>query len=302
MPQTSWPPLPLDQWRDTCDTLHLWTQVAGKICLALAPPANHFWNTTFRVVPRGLRTPTLFCRGVAFEMMFDLVGHQFLVQAAEEPPWRVDLRPQSVAVFYGAVKKVLRAAGLDVSIWPVPVEVPDPIPFERDLLHASYDPAFAGRFLQVLLDASRVLETFRAGFLGKASPVHLFWGSFDLAVTRFSGRPAPPRPGADAATREAYSHEVISHGFWPGGGGFPDAAFYAYAAPVPTGLDEARVAPAEAFYHREMGEFILPYETVRRSADPERALMDFLRSTYAAAADLAGWDRLGLERHVPEAR
>jgi hypothetical protein len=298
MPGTAWPPLPLNEWKETCDTLHLWTQVAGKVCLALAPPVNHFWNTTLRVMPRGLRTPLLFSRGAAFEIAFDLAGHQFLVEPAAGPSRRVELRPQSVADFYRAAMAALRETGVDVTIWPVPVEVPDPVPFERDLVHASYDPAFATRFSQVLLDASRVLEIFRARFIGKASPVHFFWGSFDLAATRFSGRRAPDRPGADLMTREAYSHEVISHGFWPGGGAFPDAAFYAYAAPVPTGLEEARVAPGDAFYHRELGEFILPYEAVRTSPDPDGTLMEFLESTYNAAADLAGWDRAALERQV----
>ncbi len=301
MPPTAWPPLPFGEWRDTCDTLHLWTQVAGKVCLAQAPPANHFWNTTLRVTPRGLRTPMVFVGGTAVAMTFDLVDHQFLVETAGTTR-TVELRPRSVADFYRAAMAALHEAGVEVAIWPVPVEVPDPIPFERDASHAAYDRAFVGRFLQVLLDSTRVFERFRAGFVGKVSPVHLFWGSFDLAVTRFSGRRAPERPGADPVTREAYSHEVISHGFWPGGGGFPDAAFYAYAAPPPAGLEEAHVGPAGAFYHRELGEFVLPYEALRASPDADAALAEFLTSTYDAAANLAGWDRSALERPVIEAR
>ena len=302
MPRTPWPPLPLAEWRDTCDTLHLWTQVAGKVALALAPPVNHYWDTTLRVVPRGLRTPTLFYRDTALQMTFDLVAHRFVVETTSAPAQEVPLGPKSVAAFYADAMAALGRAGVDVRIWPVPVEVPDPIPFDQDTVHASYDPAFATRFLDVLLRVSRAFEAFRSEFLGKSSPVHVFWGSFDLAVTRFSGRPAPERPGADAVTREAYSHEVISHGFWPGGVGFPDAAFYAYAAPAPPGLEAGAVRPAGAYYHQELGEFILPYESVRTADDPEQALSEFLHSTYAAAVDLAGWDRSVLERHVGQAR
>ena len=299
MPPTAWPALPFGEWRDTCDTLHLWTQVAGKVCLAQAPPANHFWNTTLRVTPRGFRTPMVFVGGTAVAMTFDLVDHRFIIETAGTSR-TVELRPRSVADFYRAAMAALHDAGVKVDIWPVPVEVPDPIPFERDESHAAYDAAFVGRFLQVLLDSTRVFERFRAGFVGKVSPVHLFWGSFDLALTRFSGRRAPERDGADPVTREAYSHEVISHGFWPGGGGFPDAAYYAYAAPPPAGLEEARVGPPGAFYHRELGEFILPYDVLRASPDPDRALMEFLKSTYDAAASLGGWDRAALERQVTE--
>jgi len=302
MPPTAWLPLPLAEWRGTCETLHRWTQVAGKICLALAAPANHFWNTTFRVTPRGLRTPTVFCRGTAVEMVFDLTSHEFQVHTSGGVVETVDLRPRTVADFYRAAMTAVRKAGVDVRIWPVPVEIPDPVPFEQDVAHADYDPVFAAAFSRVLLDAVRVFEMFRAGFLGKASPVHFFWGSFDLATTRFSGRRAPERPGADRITREAYSHEVISHGFWPGGGIYPDAAFYAYAAPVPKGLEEAPIFPRAAFYHRELGEFLLPYDAVRASGDPEGTLLAFMHSTYGAAADLAGWDRPALERQVTEAR
>jgi hypothetical protein len=302
MPPTAWPPLPLAEWRGTCETLHRWTQVAGKVCLALAPPANHFWNTTFRVTARGLRTPTVFCRGTAIEMLFDLISHQFQVVTSEGAVETVRLQPRSVADFYRAAMAAIWKAGVDVRIWPVAVEIPDPLPFEKDIGHADYDPVFAAAFLRVLLDAARVLEMFRAGFVGKASPVHFFWGGFDLAATRFSGRRAPERQAADRVTREAYSHEVISHGFWPGSGAYPEAAFYAYAAPAPEGLEKAPVSPGTAFYHRELGEFILPYDAVRTSGDPDGTLLEFLHSTYRAAADLAGWDRATLERQVTDAR
>lgn len=298
----AWPRLHLDDWKDTCDTLHLWSQVAGKICLAVMPPANHFWNTTFRVAPRGLRTPTLNWNGAAYDMTFDLVEHQFVVSRSDGARERVELRPRTVADFYGAATAAARGLGLDAAIWPVPVEVPDPIPFEQDVVHAAYDRGYAERFAAVLRLSAAVLEDFRARFVGKASPVHLFWGSFDLAATRFSGRRAPERPGADPVTREAYSHEVISHGFWPGGGGYPDAAFYAYAAPVPAGLDNARVLPSDAAYDRNLGEFVLPYEAVRAAPDPGAVLMEFLETTYSAAADLARWDRASLERSFGDGR
>jgi hypothetical protein len=300
MPETAWPALSLATWKDSCDTLHMWTQVVGKVCLALTPRTNHFWNATLRVTPRGLVTPvmplTARPEGAgAFWMAFDFVEHKLVVERSDGETRRIDLRPRPVAEFYAETHSLLAGLGVEARIWPVPVEVPSPIPFERDTVHASYDADAANRFWRILLASHRVFETFRAGFIGKCSPVHFFWGSFDLAVTRFSGRQAPARPDADPITREAYSHEVISHGFWPGGGPVPDAAFYAYAAPEPDGLKEAMVAPP-AFYSRELSEFILPYEGVRTARDPEKMLMQFLERTYQAAADLARWDRTGLER------
>jgi hypothetical protein len=296
MSEADWPPLPLDAWKNTRDTLHMWTQIVGKICLATTPPVNHFWNATLHVRPRGLRTPTLWSDGRAFEMTFDFVEHQLAVDCADGRSGRVALCPRSVAEFYAETLRVLRALGITVHIWPMPVEVPDPIPFDRDDRHASYDPDYVGRFWRVVLPTTRVLEQFRSRFVGKVSPAHFFWGSFDLALTRFSGRRAPEREGADRVTRESYSHEVISHGFWPGGGAFPDAAFYAYAAPQPAGFEAAGGLPAGAFYDRNLSEFILPYEAVRRSPAPDATLMQFLQGTYDAGADLGGWDRAGLER------
>jgi Family of unknown function (DUF5996) len=300
MSDTAWPALPLAAWTDTCDTLHMWTQVVGKVCLALTPRVNHFWNATLHVTPRGLITPVMpLSRGSrdagAFWMAFDFIDHALLVQRSDGATRRVGLRPQSVAEFYRDARAQLAGLGVEAPIWPVPVEVPSPIPFTQDTVHASYDPDAAHRFWRILLASHQVFESFRAGFVGKCSPVHFFWGSFDLAVTRFSGRPAPARPDADPVTREAYSHEVISHGFWPGGGTVPDAAFYAYAAPEPDGLKEAPVAPP-AFYSRELSEFILPYHAVRTAQDPAGVLMRFLDQTYGAAADLARWDRAALER------
>jgi hypothetical protein len=291
-----WPALPLAEWRDTRDTLHMWTQIAGKICLALTPPVNHFWNITFRVVPQGLLTPPLLYRGRVFTMTFDFLDHQLAIEASDGARETIALEPRTVAEFYTLVMAALGRMGITVTIWTMPVEVPDPIRFEKDTTHRSYDPAAARRFLDVLLSIAPVLEGFRGQFVGKCSPVHFFWGSFDLAVTRFSGRRAPERPGADPITREAYSHEVISHGWWAGGGPVDDAAFYAYAAPEPDGFKTARVEPRAAFYSQDLSEFILPYEAVRASASPERDLEAFLRTTYDAGATLARWDRANLER------
>lgn len=296
MVHSEWPPLPLDAWRDTRDTLHMWAQIVGKICLATTSPANHFWNAALRVAPRGLRTPTLFSNGLTFEMLFDFVGDNLLLDSSDGRTAAIALRPRSVTDFYTEVRTVLGGLGVSPHIWPMPVEVPDPVRFDRDTQHASYDGPSARRFLQVLQSATRVLQKFRSGFLGKVSPPNFYWGSFDLAMTRFSGRRAPERQGADAVTREAYSHEVISHGFWPGGGGFPDAAFYAYAAPQPAGFDAASDLPAAAFYDRGLSEFLLPYEAVRTGPAPETTLMQFLEATYSAGASLGGWDRAALER------
>lgn len=296
MTNESWPELPLELWRDTYATLHMWTQIVGKICLALTPRVNHFWNVTLLVTSRGLTTPALPYGERTFNMTFDFVEHQLVVRCSDGAAHSIPLSARPVAEFYRDTMRMLHELGIDVKIWTLPVEVPDPIRFELDTVHASYDPLYAQRFWQILLQVSRVMQGFRAGFIGKCSPVHFFWGSFDLAVTRFSGRPAPERPGADAITREAYSHEVISHGFWPGSGAVQYAAFYAYAAPEPAGFKDARALPADAFYSPEISEFILPYDKVRSQPDPAKTLESFLRSTYDAGARLAQWDRGGLER------
>jgi Family of unknown function (DUF5996) len=291
-----WPPLPLEAWRDTRDTLQMWTQIAGKICLALTPRVNHFWNIAFQIGPRGLVTPPLPYRGRTFTMTFDFMDHALVVDTSDGARGTVPLRPETVAAFYARLMETLHGMGIDVRIWTMPVEVPEPIRFEQDTVHRSYDAAAARAFWEVILAMKPVFESFRGEFIGKCSPVHFFWGSFDLAVTRFSGRPAPERPGADPITREAYSHEVISHGWWPGGGPVNEPAFYAYAAPEPAGLKTAAVQPAAAFYSTDLSEFILPYEAVRTSAAPEADLHAFLRTTYDAAAALARWDRNSLER------
>jgi hypothetical protein len=298
----SWPELPLELWRDTYATLHMWTQIVGKICLALTPRVNHFWNVSFFVTSRGLATPALPCGERTFNMTFDFVAHQLVTRCSDGAARSIPMSARTVAQFYRDTMDMLHELGIDVKIRTLPAEVPDPIRFELDTVHASYDPVYAQRFWQILLQVSRVMQGFRAGFVGKCSPVHFFWGSFDLAVTRFSGRPAPERPGADSITREAYSHEVISHGFWPGSGAAQYAAFYAYAAPEPAGLKDAHVLPADAFYSPDLSEFILPYDKVRSQPDPAKTLESFLQSTYDAGARLAQWDRGGLERPTSQPR
>ena len=293
---TEWPPLPLDRWRDTYATLHMWTQIVGKICLALTPRMNHFWNIAFRVTPRGLETPVLTSGDRTFGMIFDLVEHRLRIETSEGATRAIALEPRTVAEFYRLLMETLRELGIEVRIWTMPVEIPDPIRFTQDTVHRSYDPEWANAFLRSLLAIQPVLQGFRCDFVGKCSPVHFFWGSFDLAVTRFSGRRAPERPGADAMTGESYSHEVISHGFWPGSGAIQEAAFYAYAVPEPPGLKTARVEPAAAAYNTDFSEFILPYDAVRTSGDPGGTLAAFLNSTYEAGATLAGWPRADLER------
>jgi hypothetical protein len=292
----SWPPLRLEDWRDTCETLHMWTQVVGKVCLAMSPRVNHFWNVTFRVTPRGLATPLLSGRAGSFMMLFDFCEHRLKLESSNGRTETVELRRRTVADFYMEVMRTLARMGIGVRIRTLPVEVPDPIPFERDQVHRSYDPGMAEAFSRALVSIEPVFQAFRADFLGKCSPVHFFWGSFDLAVTRFSGRRAPERPGADTVTRESYSHEVISHGFWPGGGEVQEAVFYAYAAPEPDGFREAAVRPAAAFYHPGLSEFLLPYEAVRAASVPEALVTEFLESTYEAGADLGRWNRAELER------
>jgi hypothetical protein len=296
MPDDAWPSLPLEPWRDTRDTLQMWTQIAGKICLALTPRVNHFWNIAFPLTSRGLVTPAMAFGDRTFTLTFDFIAHELVLQVSDGYRDVLPLRPQTVADFYRALMAMLQRAGIAVRIWTMPVEVPEPIRFDQDTVHRAYDADAARRFWQILLAIKPVLEDFRAEFIGKCSPVHFFWGSFDLAVTRFSGRRAPDRPGADAITREAYSHEVISHGWWPGGGPVNEPAFYAYAAPEPAGLKTARVEPAAAFYSQDLSEFILPYEAVRSAAAPAADLRAFLRTTYDAAAALAAWDRTQLER------
>jgi hypothetical protein len=290
-----WPALPYDAWKDTYATLHMWLQMAGKVAVALAPPLNHSWGSAMRLTARGLTTPLLPHDERAFAIEFDFIEHQMVVRASDGTIARLALDAQPVAGFHRAFGELLESAGLGTKIWPMPVEVPDPVRFTVDTAHHHYDPEWVTRMWRVFLSVWRVFEVSRASFIGKASPVHFFWGSFDLAVTRFSGRPAPPRDGP-AFMREAYSHEVISHGFWPGSGPLLEPAFYAYAAPEPAGLRNARVQPAAAYYLQEMGEFILSYEAVRRSDDPEREIRAFIDSTYASAADLAAWDRKTLER------
>jgi hypothetical protein len=290
-----WPALPYDAWKDTYATLHMWTQVVGKVALAQAPPINHSWAIALQVTSRGLSTRALPYGNRSFTIEFDFVDHELIIQASDGGTRILALAPQSVADFYRNVMGMLSDLALPVAIWPMPVEIPSPIRFDEDRLHASYDPQYANRFWRILVHSAHVLDSARSHFIGKSSPVHFFWGSFDLAVTRFSGRPAPPREGP-AFAREAYSHEVISHGFWPGSGPLPEAAFYAYAAPEPSGFKEARVEPAGAYYHSELGEFILPYEAVRSAVDPEASIRMFVDSTYSQAADLAEWDRDALER------
>ena len=294
-----WPALPLDSWRGTYATLHMWTQVVGKVCLALTPLTNHWWNIAFRVTARGLMTPTMKAGDRTITITFDFVGHQLVIMCSDGRSERVALAPQTVAAFHETVMDTLHRMGVNVRIWKMPVEVADPIPFDRDTVHREYDPVAASTFWKILLAVTPVFEEFRADYVGKSSPVHFFWGSFDLAVTRFSGRPAPPRPGADSITREAYSHEVISHGFWPGSGAIQEPAFYGYAAPEPEGFARAVVGPGAAFYSRELSEFVLPYEAVRSASSPAGDLTAFLRSTYDAAADLGRWPREALERRRP---
>lgn len=295
-----WPELRWEDWSATADTLHLWTQIVGKTRLALSPLQAHWWNVPLYVSARGLSTSAMPYGADFLDIEFDFVNHQLLFRTTTGLSAYQPLRSQSVADFYTDYQKTLSDLGVHVSIYATPVEITDPIPFAQDVEHASYDPDAAHRFWRILLRADQVFQRFSSSFLGKISPVHFFWGSFDLAVTRFSGRPAPLREGADAITREAYSHEVISAGFWPGNGGYGKAAFYSYAAPAPSGLDAATIQPAQAFFDRGLGEFILLYDDLRRAPSPDEALLAFLQSTYDAAANLADWDRKALERPPTE--
>jgi hypothetical protein len=295
-----WPELPYAAWKDTSATLQLWTQIVGKTRLMLTPWLNHAWHVTLRVTARGLATPLISTAQRDFQVEFDFVDHVLWLRNAGGHSRQVMLRPMAVAEFYGEYLHALSELGIEVQISETPNEVADAIAFDRDTTHAAYDREYANRFWLVLLRSHEVFSHFRTAFLGKASPVHFFWGSFDLAVTRFSGRRAPLHPGgvphlSDAVVREAYSHEVSSAGFWPGGGAIDYPAFYSYAYPAPDGFASAAVRPAQAFFSKELGEFILPYDAVRTAPDPKAALMEFLQSTYDAAAETGQWDRANLE-------
>ena len=294
-PASAWPTLDYPAWRETAITLQLWSQIVGKVRLALTPWLNHGWQVALYVGAHGFGTGPIYVGGGVLEIDFDCVAHRLVLRSSEGPDRGFALAPMSVAAFYRRLMGELRLAGVPVEIGLVPNEVPAPIRFPDDELHAAYDAAAVHAFWRVLVQADRVFRLFRTGFLGKSSPVHLFWGSFDLAVTRFSGRPAPLHPGGvpglpDAVTREAYSHEVSSAGFWPGSDAFPQAAFYSYAYPMPAGFERAQVEPGAAQWSQSMGEWLLPYEAVRQASDPDRALLRFLETTYRAAADLGGWD------------
>jgi Family of unknown function (DUF5996) len=294
----AWPRLPLADWAATRDTLHMWMQIVGKIRLAHAPMLNHWWQVTLYTSPRGLTTSAIPYGAGVFDLEFDFVDHRLHLRASDGRSRDVALEPKSVAQFYTETMGALGDLGIQTHIHATPNEVDPAIPFADDDQHAAYDPQAAELYWRQVLQADRVMKQFRAYFVGKVSPVHLFWGAMDLACTRFSGRPAPPHPGGapncpDWVMREGYSHELASCGFWPGGGA--EGAFYAYAYPEPAGFADYPVGPAAASYSRELGEFLLPYEVVADSADPDRVLMDFLQSTYAAAADLGGWDRRALE-------
>jgi hypothetical protein len=295
-----WPDLPYDAWKDTFATLHLWMQVVGKIRLVKTPWLNHSWHATFYVTSRGLTTSPIPQGERTFDLEFDFIAHQLDIRSSDGRRGSVPLRPQSVAAFYARVIEALNALDIDVRINPKPTEIADAIPLDRDEVHRSYDAEYAARFWRVLVQADRVLKIFRSRFIGKCSPVHFFWGGGDLAVTRFSGRPAPEHPGgipnlADWVTREAYSHEVSSCGFWPGGGPLQYPVFYSYGYPEPPGFSTAQVRPDGAFYSTDFREFILPYDRVTGAAAPDDTILEFLQSTYDAAARLSRWDS-GLEK------
>jgi hypothetical protein len=291
-----WPALPLREWEATATTLHMWTQIVGKTRLALSPLQAHWWNVPLYVTARGLSTAAMPIPDGVLEIEFDFAAHQLLFRLSSGTRLVLPLRQQSVADFYREYMNSLSQIGISVHINPVPVELKDPIPFAEDTVHASYDGRYVQRFWHILMSTTALFQRFSSDFIGKISPVHFFWGSFDLAVTRFSGRRAPERPGADRIMREAYSHEVISAGFWPGNGGFGEAAFYCYAAPVPDELATKKVRPDTAYWDTDLGEFILKYEDLRREASPDKALLEFLQSTYEVAADAGKWDRAALER------
>jgi len=299
-PQVTWPELRLDDWQETCATLHLWTQVVGKIRLALTPWLNHSWHVVLYVTTRGLTTSPIPHGERSFSIDFDFIDHKLIFAVDDGRVRQIDLKPRSVADFYATVRAMLDDLAMAVRINPMPNEIAGAVPFGEDEAHAAYDAEYAHRFWRVLLGVDRVMKQFRTGFIGKCSPVHFFWGSFDLAVTRFSGRTAPLHRGGvpnlpDTVARESYSHEVSSAGFWPGGGAVPDAVFYSYAYPEPEGFRAARIEPSEAQFSEALGEFLLPYDAVRRSPDPDAMLLSFLQSTYEAAANAGKWDRKALE-------
>ncbi|MFL5070470.1 MAG: DUF5996 family protein [Xanthobacteraceae bacterium] len=299
----TWPDLPLAAWSETCETLHRWTQIVGKVRMASTPLVNHWWNVTFYVTARGLTTSAVPHGARTFEVTFDFIEHRLRIETSDGSSESIALVPISVADFYAEFMRRLRRLDIDVHVWTMPSEIENAVPFDEDRVHAHYDAGYAQRFWRALLHADRVFNIFRGRFIGKASPVHFFWGSFDLAVTRFSGRTAPPLTGTSPnvaawVMREAYSHEVSSCGFWPGNGGYGRPAFYVYAYPEPPGYGDTRLRTAEAFYDGGLGQFILPYAAVRQSPDPDALLLSFLQETYAAAADLAGWDRQALERRL----
>ena len=298
--QDAWPELQYERWKDSYATLHRWTQVVGKIRLAQSPWLNHSWHVPLYVTARGLTTSSIPYRDRVFDIAFDFVDHALVVRVSDGAERRLPLQPRTVADFYAAVMSMLDEAGIPVRIDRIPNEIADAIPFDQDTTHSAYDAKYVQRFWRALLQVDRVFSQFRTAFLGKCSPVHFFWGSFDLAVTRFSGRSAPPHPGgiphlADSVVREAYSHEVSSAGFWPGGSGVEYPVFFSYAYPEPTGFREMAVRPAAASFNTALGEFLLPYDAVRTAADPDRALLEFLQSTYEAAANAAHWERGALE-------
>jgi len=297
-----WPDLPLGAWSDTCDTLHLWTQIVGKVRIAVTPLINHWWNSTFLVTARGLAAPAMPYADGTFDVIFDFANHRLIIETSDCRVENFALKPMSVADFYAEFMQRLHSLGIGVHIWTMPSEIENAVPFDQDRAHAQYDPVYVQKFWRALVQANRVMNEFRTRFLGKASPVHFFWGSFDLAVTRFSGLTAPPPKGVtpNVATwvmAEAYSHEVSSCGFWPGNGGFGSPAFYVYAYPEPVGYGDSRLQTPGAAYNKDLGQFILPYDAVRQASDPDALLLRFLQETYAAAADLAKWDRKALERN-----
>ncbi|MDT5295049.1 MAG: hypothetical protein QOJ76_1929 [Acidobacteriota bacterium] len=296
-----WPSLPFEAWRETLATLHMWTQVVGKVRLAQAPLVNHWWQVPLYVTARGLTTSAMPYGERTFQIDFDFLDHKLLIRTGEDDGRDLELAPRTVADFYREFMSQMHALKLDVKIWTTPVEVETPVAFEVDEVHAAYDPEYANRFWRALVQADRVFQQFRSGFTGKCSPVHFFWGSFDLAVTRFSGRRAPTHPGtpgvADSITREAYSHEVSSAGFWPGGPALPEPIFYSYAYPEPEGFKDFKVGPeGVAYYNKDFKEFVLPYEAVRGEGEPDRPVLRFLQDTYEAAATLGKWERDALER------
>lgn len=298
MTDALWPSLVWEEWKDTADTLHMWTQIVGHTRLALCAPQNHWWHVTLYVTPRGLTTSAIphprSGSGECFDVEFDFIDHRLAVRSSSGPVRILPLRPRTVADFYREYMGALASLGIQVQIHSIPDEVPNPIPFAEDTVHASYDMDAAHRFWRILMQSALVFRQFQSSWLGKASPVHFFWGSFDLAVTRFSGRKAPDRPGADLITREAYSHEVISFGFWPGNGGYGQAAYYAYAAPEPSGFGHAEISPPAAFYSDERKEFFLNYSDARGADSPSEIILEFMQNVYAAGS--VGWDRASLER------